>query len=60
MEFKATLALLELNGSVEVSQLASQHAQLIESNLAQRVDLGSGLVNSQKGKKFLSLAWRVQ
>lgn len=31
MEFKATLALLELSGSAEVSQLASKYAQDIES-----------------------------
>lgn len=31
MEFKATLALLELSGSAEVSQLASEYAQYIES-----------------------------
>lgn len=31
MEFKATLALLELNGSAEVSQRASEFAQYMES-----------------------------
>lgn len=31
MEFKATLALLELNGSAEVSQLASEFALYMES-----------------------------
>jgi len=31
MEFKATLALLELNGSAKVSQLASEFALDIES-----------------------------
>ncbi len=37
MEFKATLALLELSGSAEVSQLASEYARYIESCTAQGI-----------------------
>lgn len=38
MEFKATLALLELCGSEEVSRLASQYAKLVESCIEQKID----------------------
>lgn len=58
MEFKATLALLELCGSGEVSHLASQYAKLIEScrelNGAMKVDENTRSVSDQLAAAILS------